>query len=84
MSLPDAVDISHIEPLPRPLQKLILRGHRKPFEMDGDQLLWAWRSYYASITHIDRQVGRTLDLLNELASVTTPLCCSVRTTEIRC
>jgi iduronate 2-sulfatase len=34
--------------------------------MDRDQLLWAWRSYYASITHIDREVGRTLDLLDEL------------------
>ncbi|MCP4787930.1 MAG: sulfatase-like hydrolase/transferase [Fuerstiella sp.] len=64
--LPDAVDMNDIEALPLPLQKLILRGNRRPFEMDRQQLLWAWRSYYASITHIDREVGRTLDLLDEL------------------
>jgi arylsulfatase A-like enzyme len=64
--LPDAVDMNDIQALPLPVQKLILRGNRKPFEMDRQQLLWAWRSYYASITHIDREVGKTLDLLDEL------------------
>ncbi|MEM7011598.1 MAG: sulfatase-like hydrolase/transferase [Verrucomicrobiota bacterium] len=66
MPLPAAVDADYIASLPLPVQKLILRGNRKPYEMDRDRLLWAWRSYYASITHIDREVGRTLDLLDEL------------------
>ncbi len=66
MPLPRQVDMDYIRTLPPPVQKLILRGNRKPFEMDRDLLRWAWRSYYASITHIDREVGRTLDLLDEL------------------
>ncbi len=67
MPLPDKVGMDYIESLPLPLQKLILRGNGKPFEMDREKLRWAWRSYYASITHIDREVGRTLDLLDELS-----------------
>jgi len=66
MPLPKRVDMEYIRSLPLPVQKLILRGNRRPFEMDREKLLWAWRSYYASIAHIDREVGRTLDLLDEL------------------
>jgi arylsulfatase A-like enzyme len=66
MPLPEKVGMDYIESLPLPVQKLILRGNAKPFTMNRELLQWAWRSYYASITHIDREVGKTLDRLDEL------------------
>ncbi len=54
-----------IERLPEPLVKLILRGKKPPFDMDRRRLEWAYRSYYASISQIDREVGLTLQTLEE-------------------
>lgn len=60
--LPHAMSLEEIQRLPPPLQALILRG--KPvYEMDREQLQWAWRSYYAAISQVDREVGLILDQL---------------------
>jgi choline-sulfatase len=65
-ALPKQESLEDIERLPLPLQKLILRGNNPPYNMDRAQLQWIYRSYYASISHIDREVGRILDTLEEL------------------
>ncbi len=64
-SLPKAESLEDIDRLPLPLQKLILRGKKPPYNMDRETLQWIYRSYYASITHIDREVGRILQTLEE-------------------
>ncbi len=63
--LPKAESLAEIQQLPLPLQKLILRGKKPPYDMDRKRLQWIYRSYYASITHIDREVGRILKTLEE-------------------
>ena len=63
--LPKPESLEDIQRLPLPLQKLILRGKNPPYNMDRERLEWIYRSYYASITHIDREVGRTLQTLEE-------------------
>ncbi len=64
--LPKPESLEDIQKLPLPLQKLILRGKNPPFGMDRKRLEWIYRSYYGSITHIDREVGRTLETLKDL------------------
>jgi arylsulfatase len=62
--LPKPVALEEIQRLPLPVQKLILRG--KPvYDMDRTELQWAWRSYYAAVTMIDREVGLILDELEK-------------------
>ena len=63
--LPKQQTLEDIKRLPPPLVSLILRGKKPPYDMDRDQLQWAYRSYYASISHIDREVGLILDTLEE-------------------
>jgi len=63
--LPKPETLETIGRLPVPLQKLILRGKKPPYDMDRRDLNWIYRSYYASITHIDREVGKILQTLNE-------------------
>ncbi|MCA9429852.1 MAG: sulfatase-like hydrolase/transferase, partial [Candidatus Omnitrophica bacterium] len=64
--LPKQESLEDIRKLPLPLQKLILRGNHPPYDMDRKRLEWIYRSYYGSITHIDREVGMTLDTLDKL------------------
>lgn len=63
--LPKAETLEDIHKLPLPLQKLILRGKNPPYDMDRKTLQWIYRSYYGSITHIDREVGSILQTLEE-------------------
>ena len=63
--LPKPESLADIQRLPLPLQKLILRGKKPPYDMDRITLQWIYRSYYASITHIDREVGAILKTLKE-------------------
>lgn len=65
--LPKAESLAEIQRLPLPLQKLILRGDKPPYDMDRERLQWIYRSYHASITHIDREVGLILNSLTDLA-----------------
>jgi arylsulfatase A-like enzyme len=55
--------------LPPALARLILRDeyrNRKPvYNMDPNQLLWIYRSYYGAISHIDQEVGLILKTLEE-------------------
>jgi len=63
--LPEPETLESLGQLPLPLQKLILRGRKPPYNMDRNQLQWIYRSYYGSITHIDREVGLILKTLEE-------------------
>jgi arylsulfatase A-like enzyme len=63
--LPKQESLEDIQKLPLPLQKLILRSKKPSYNMDRETLQWIYRSYYASITHIDREVGLILKTLEE-------------------
>lgn len=60
--LPDEVGLDYIHGLPLPVQKMILRN-RPVYDTPRERLQWMWRSYYASITWLDEEVGKTLDEL---------------------
>ncbi|MCA9074218.1 MAG: sulfatase-like hydrolase/transferase [Planctomycetaceae bacterium] len=62
--LPEVMSLDDITRLPPPLRLLILRG--KPvYDIDRERLQWIYRSYYGAISHIDREVGRILQTLEE-------------------
>ena len=63
--LPKRETLESIHQLPLPLQKLILRGKKPPYDTDPETLEWIYRSYYGSITHIDREVGAILETLEQ-------------------
>ena len=62
--LPEPVTIEEIQRLPAPLRLLILRG-RPVYDTDRSRLQWMYRSYYGAISHIDREVGRILESLED-------------------
>ena len=62
--LPPPTTLEDIKRFPVPLKKLILRG-RPTYGMDRQQLEWIYRSYYGTISHVDREIGRILDALQE-------------------
>ncbi|MCZ7648744.1 MAG: sulfatase-like hydrolase/transferase [Planctomycetota bacterium] len=64
--LPDFVDLAYVQSLPLPVQKMILRGGARPFETSAEDVQWKYRSYFAACSQIDREVGATLDVLDEL------------------
>lgn len=67
--LPEQVTRETIEALPPHLKTIILRDElrdkKPPFDMDRDLLQWIYRSYYATVSHIDEEVGKILDTLDE-------------------
>ena len=63
--LPEPETRETIGRLPLPVQKLILRGKNPEFEMDRGQLQWMYRSYYGTVSHVDREIGLILDALKE-------------------
>jgi len=63
--LPKQVTRKEIEQLPPPLQKLILRGRRPPYDMDRERLQWIYRSYYGAISQVDKEIGLILKTLEE-------------------
>lgn len=63
--LPESETLETIGKLPPPLQKLILRGKKPEYDMDRAQLQWLYRSYYGTVSHLDREVGLILDALKE-------------------
>lgn len=63
--LPKLTTLGEIKRLPPPLQKLILRGKDPPYDMDRERLQWIYRSYYAAISQIDKEVGLILKTLEE-------------------
>ena len=64
--LPRTRSPEHIESLPLPVQRLALRSDPPDHSIDDETLMWRYRSYYAAVSHLDREVGLTLDLLDEL------------------
>jgi choline-sulfatase len=62
--LPKQVTLEEIQRLPAPLQKLILRGSPS-YEMGRERLQWAYRTYYASVSQLDREIGQILDTLEQ-------------------
>jgi arylsulfatase len=63
LPLPKRTTLDEIRRLPLPLQKLVLRHKKPPYDTPGEILQWFYRSYYASISHIDQEVGLILDTL---------------------
>ncbi|MCA9024117.1 MAG: sulfatase-like hydrolase/transferase, partial [Planctomycetaceae bacterium] len=62
--LPEPMSLDDITRLPPPLRLLILRG--KPvYDTDRERLQWIYRSYYGAISHIDREIGRIMETLEE-------------------
>ena len=64
--LPKAETLESIQRLPLPLQKLLLRGKQPEYRTDRQTLEWIYRSYYGTVTHLDREIGRILDTLQQL------------------
>lgn len=65
--LPKPVTLAEIKKLPLPVQKQILRGEPL-YDMDRERLQWVYRSYYAGISHIDREVGSILETLKQVGA----------------
>ena len=49
---------------PLPVERLRTRYNGAALEYDNETLMWIYRSYYANISLIDREVGKILDTLN--------------------
>ena len=62
--LPKKVTREYILGLPLPLRTLMLRSGAR-HDWDPARLQWAYRTYYASVSQIDREVGQILDVLEE-------------------
>ncbi|MCH2201677.1 MAG: sulfatase-like hydrolase/transferase [Fuerstiella sp.] len=62
--LPEQQTLKDIARLPLPLRLLILRG-RPVYDIDRTRLQWMLRSYYGSISHVDREIGLILKTLEE-------------------
>lgn len=61
--LPRRVTLEDIQKPPLPLQRLILRAPE--YKTDPERLQWIYRSYYAAIAMVDREIGSILKLLND-------------------
>ncbi|WP_407073041.1 sulfatase [Prosthecobacter sp.] len=59
--IPATVSLEAVKDLPMPVQKLAMR-HGGP-KLDPERLKWAYRSYYATISHVDHEIGLLLDAL---------------------
>ncbi|MCF7943579.1 MAG: sulfatase-like hydrolase/transferase [Spirochaetia bacterium] len=64
--LPQEETLTTLGRLPLPVQRLIFREPRPAHEIDRETLQWMYRSYYASVSQIDHEVGLTLQTLDEL------------------
>ncbi|MCL2507726.1 MAG: sulfatase-like hydrolase/transferase [Oscillospiraceae bacterium] len=61
---PRKVPQEYIESLPPGLKLFAMRDGGR--DISDEALAWQYRAYYGAISQIDREVGRTLDLLDEL------------------
>ncbi|MBI3683350.1 MAG: sulfatase-like hydrolase/transferase, partial [Acidobacteria bacterium] len=70
--LPRRVTLDEIRKLPAPVERQILRG-RPQYDLDRTRLQWIYRSYYAGVSMVDREVGLLLDDLpaNTIVLLTT-------------
>jgi arylsulfatase A-like enzyme len=63
--LPKETTLEDINNLPLPFQKLALRSSNPPYQIDRERLQWIYRSYYAAVSQVDREVGLILETLEE-------------------
>ncbi|MDR3403038.1 MAG: sulfatase-like hydrolase/transferase [Chthoniobacter sp.] len=61
--IPESVTDDDLQTLPLPLQKLATRNGLGALERPRDKVEWAYRSYYGTISHVDREIGLLLDTL---------------------
>ena len=61
--LPEPESPQSIGQLPLPVQKLFMREKKLEYTTDRQDLEWIYRSYYGTVSHIDREVGLVLDTL---------------------
>jgi arylsulfatase len=59
--IPATVSLETVKNLPLPVQKLVMRNGGP--KLDHERIEWAYRSYYATITHVDHEIGLLLDAL---------------------
>lgn len=68
--LPERETLERIKAMPPHVERMIRRtellGKAPENEMDHTTLQWIYRGYYGSITHIDDEVGATLETLENL------------------
>ena len=64
--LPDEITLDQIQQYPLPVQKIILRVQPPEYQIPHEARQWMYRSYYGAISQIDREVGLTLQTLEEL------------------
>ncbi len=67
--LPEQETMESIRRLPQPAQELILRGNNTDYGTDRKQLQWDYRSYYGTVSHVDREIGLILDALKAAGAV---------------
>lgn len=77
--LPRIVTIEDIQRLPLPVQKQIKQT--PGYQIDRQRLQWIYRSYYASVSMVDREVGLILDELEHSGKAEDPSLFSRPTTE---
>ncbi|MCL2512624.1 MAG: sulfatase-like hydrolase/transferase [Oscillospiraceae bacterium] len=65
IKMPEKVPKEYFDSLPRALKTFALRDGGD-YNMPDEELAWQYRAYYGAISQIDREVGQTLDLLDEL------------------
>lgn len=66
--LPEPVSREQIESLPLPVQKMLLRSDPPDYLLERERVRWMYKSYYGAVSQIDREVGLTLDCLEELGA----------------
>lgn len=64
--LPPRTTLADVEKFPLPLARLVLRGGPQVLDTPSERLQWMYRSYHASISHVDHEIGGILKTLDEL------------------
>ena len=63
---PEQMTEEYLATKPLPVRVMAERTGRPARDVPRDRLAWMWRAYAAAISQIDREVGLTLDLLDDL------------------
>lgn len=69
--IPDTVRAIPAEELPPPLLALAMRNGG--LKIDREQIEWAYRSYYGTISHVDHEIGLLLDVLEKTGQASNTL-----------
>ena len=66
IELPPRVTEDFINRLAPPVRELALRISLRHYELDDETRMWEYRAYYGAVSQIDREVGLTLECLDDL------------------